>query len=73
MIVEGDYFADASGGTGQVGVLASVAGSDVNGDNAQQLGGALVGVLHQGILHDPDRRAAIGRDDQTFHAEMLIG
>jgi len=47
MIVESDYFADARAGGEQVGVLVSVARGNVNGDNAQQLGGALVGVLQQ--------------------------
>src|SRR4029077_18073546 len=69
VIVEGDDFADARASGEQIGVLMSdVAGKDVDRNDAQQFGGALVGVLSQSVLHDAREGAAVGGDCQTFHA-----
>jgi hypothetical protein len=42
--------------------MSDVAGKDVDRNDAQQFGGALVGVLNQSVLHDAHEGAAVGGD-----------
>ncbi len=48
--------------------MSDVAGKDVDRNDAQQFGGALVGILNQSVLHDAHEGVAVGGDCQTFHA-----
>ena len=69
VIVDGGYFADARAGGQQVGVLVGVSAEDIDGHDAQQLGGVATefGILDKSV-HDADERTAIGGDGETFHA-----
>jgi hypothetical protein len=48
--------------------MSGAAGEDIDGDDAEEVGCSVAGVLNERVLHDADESATVGSDGETLHA-----